>query len=149
MADLIFAIAHHLAIVALIVLLGAEFALVRKGLSASDLPRLAGLDMAYGITAGVVVVVGVSRITWAAKGWEFYLNNHWFWGKMAAFVLIGLLSIPPTMKFLKWRKAAKADPAFTITDADIADARRYIHIEIALLAVVVACAAAMARSNQF
>ena len=149
LTDLILAILHHLAIVTLIVLLGIEFALMRPGLSSATLARLAKVDAAYGICAGLVIVIGVCRVVWGAKGPDYYLANVWFWAKMASFALIGLLSVPPTMKLLKWRRAIRADTAFLPPPAEVAGLRRFVHAEVALLALVVAFAATMARYSGF
>src|SRR5262245_46894286 len=64
LTDLILAILHHVAIVTLIVLLAFEFALLRPGLSVSDLRRLIHVDAAYGATAGLVIAIGISRLVW-------------------------------------------------------------------------------------
>lgn len=143
--DLILAVAHHLAIVTLIVLLAMEFALLRPGLAGDGLRRLARIDAAYGASAGIVIAIGVCRVIFGLKGPEFYLHNPWFWAKMASFAAIGLLSVPPTMALLKWRRAYRADPAFVAPDAGIARLRRFVHAEVALLALVVIFAATMAR----
>jgi len=149
LTDLILAILHHLAIVTLIVLLAVEFALLRHGLSTADLRRLTNIDAAYGVAAATVIAVGVCRVIWGAKGPGFYLSNPWFWAKMASFGAIGLLSVPPTMKLLKWRRALRQDALFLPPPADVARLRRFLHAEVALLALVVAFAAAMARYGAF
>src|SRR5882762_8623945 len=102
LTDLILAILHHLAILTLIVLLAFEFALLKPGIAAKDLRRAANVDAGYGAAAGLVVVIGICRVIWGAKGADFYLSNPWFWAKMASFAAIGLLSIPPTIALLKW-----------------------------------------------
>ena len=145
LTDLILAILHHLAIVTLIVLLAVEFALLRPGITADNLRRVAHVDAAYGAAAGLVVVIGVSRVIWGAKGAEYYLSNPWFWAKMASFLCIGLLSIPPTLALLKWRREARRDAGFCPSDHDIARLRRFVHAEVGLLALVVGFAATMAR----
>jgi len=149
LTDLILAILHHLAIVTLIVLLAFEFALLRPGLSSIDLRRLANVDAAYGATAGLVVAVGICRVIWGAKGADFYLSNPWFWAKMASFAAIGLLSIPPTLALLTWRKAIRQDGSFLPLPAEVARLRRFLHAEVALLGLVVVFAAAMARYGAF
>jgi putative membrane protein len=149
LTDLILAILHHLAIVTLIVLLAFEFALLRPGITPDNLRRVTNVDAAYGAVAGLVVVIGVSRVIWGAKGADFYLSNPWFWAKMASFVLIGLLSIPPTLALLKWRRARRQDATFHPLDGEIARLRRFVHAEVGLLALVVAFAAAMARYGAF
>jgi putative membrane protein len=149
LTDLILAIAHHLAIVALIVLIAIEFALLKPGISPRDLRRLAVVDAAYGVVAGLVVIIGICRVIWGAKDADYYISNPWFWAKMASFAAIGLLSIPPTLALLKWRKALKADAGFLPPDAALARLRRFVHAEVALLALVVIFAAAMARYGAF
>ncbi len=149
LTDLILAILHHLAIITLIVLLAIEFALFRPGLPPAHLSLLAKVDAAYGASAGLVIVIGICRVVWGIKGADFYLSNPWFWAKMASFAVIGLLSLPPTIALLKWRKAARANAAFLPPDADITRLRGFIHAEIALLALVVGFAAAMARNGGF
>ena len=145
LTDLILAILHHLAIACLIVLLGFEFALLRPGITPENLARAAKADAAYGATAALVIVIGVCRVFFGIKNADFYLSNPWFWAKMASFLLIGLLSIPPTLALLRWRSAAKLDVAFLPPDSEIARLRRFVHAEVGLLALVVAFAAAMAR----
>jgi putative membrane protein len=149
LTDLILAILHHLAIVSLIALLAFESALLRPGITADNLSRVTRIDAAYGATAALVIVVGVCRVIWGIKGAEFYLSNPWFWAKMASFALIGLLSVPPTLALLKWRKASKQDAAFLPSPNDVARLRVFIGAEVALLGLVVIFAAAMARYGGF
>jgi putative membrane protein len=149
LTDLILAILHHLAIVSLIALLAFESALLRPGISPDNLSRVTRIDAAYGATAALVIVIGVCRVIWGIKGADFYLSNPWFWAKMASFALIGLLSIPPTLALLKWRKAAKQDAAFLPSPDEVGRLRIFIGTEVALLGLVVICAAAMARYGGF
>jgi putative membrane protein len=93
----------------------------------------------------LVIAIGICRVVWGLKGPDFYLANVWFWAKMASFIAIGLLSIPPTMKLLSWRRALKQDPLFQPPVADVGRLRGFVHAEVGLLVLVVAFAAAMAR----
>ena len=68
------------------------------------------------------------------------LHNAFFWAKMASFAAIGLLSVPPTMAFIRWRKSGAAPD-----EAAIKSARRYLHTELALFVLLLIFAAAMAR----
>ena len=113
------------------------------------LAQIRPLHAGYGGSAGIVIVVGVCRVIWGIKGAGFYLHNPWFWAKMACFAAIGPLSVPPTLALLKWRKASRADVGFTVPDDGVARLRRFVHAEVALLALVVAFAAAMARCGGF
>jgi len=149
LTDLILAVLHHLAIVCLIVLLAFEFALLRPGITSENLRRAAKADAAYGATATLVIVIGVCRVIWGIKGADFYLSNPWFWAKMVSFAGVGLLSVPPTLALLKWRKASKLDAGFLPPQNDVARLRLFVHAEVALLGLVVIFAAAMARNGDF
>jgi putative membrane protein len=98
------------------------------------------VDLWYGILAGLIVIVGFSRAVFAAKGWTYYQHNAFFWAKIATFVVVGLLSVPPTLRFIGWRRAG-VDPS----DSAVAGVRRYLWGEVALFALLPVFAAAMAR----
>ena len=144
-ADLTLAIAHHVLVFGLAVMMATELARLRPGLAGSDVARLARLDAGYGGTAGLIIVIGVLRVIYGVKGYAYYLHNPWFWGKMATFAVIGLLSIPPTIAFLRWRKAQALEAGFAPPDSEIARLRRFLVYQMALLVLVVALAATMAR----
>lgn len=143
--DLVLAIAHHLAVFTLVAIFAAEFTVIRPGLGGARISQLARIDAAYGGVAAVVIVVGVARVIFGATGWEYYLGNHSFWGKMIAFLIMGLLTIPPTMAIRRWNGAAKDNPGYVVPAAEIAVNRRFIHIQAGLLALIPIFAAAMAR----
>ena len=145
MTDLVLAIAHHLCVFTLAGLLLAEVALLRPDLSPARIRQLGLIDIAYGIVAGLVVVVGVLRVNFGDKGADYYLHNWAFWLKMAAFVLLGLLSIPPTLAIIGWKRKIVADPKFSPDAATIAGLRRFYIGEIVAFAFIPAFAAAMAR----
>jgi putative membrane protein len=143
--DLLLAIAHHLLVFSLAGIIGAEFVLVRGDLPAATLKRLAGIDRHYGIIAMLIVLVGVCRVFFGLKGWEFYVYNWVFWAKMGAFVLVGLLSIVPTMRFIAWSRQAGGNPSFSVSAAELASVRNYVRAEGAVFLLIPVFAAAMAR----
>ncbi|HYC13441.1 MAG TPA: DUF2214 family protein [Stellaceae bacterium] len=149
MVDLQLAIAHHVLVFALVALLAAEFALFRPDLDAAAIRALARIDAVYGAVAGLVIAVGILRVLYGAKGPEFYLGNPWFWAKMATFLAIALISIVPTISLLRWRRASKSEPGFVPPAAAHRHARAHIALELALVPVVLICAAAMARYGGF
>jgi len=140
MLDLALAIGHHLLIFALFGVLCAELIAVRRGMDAAAVARIAAVDLWYGILAGLILIAGFSRAVFAAKGWFYYQHNGFFWAKIATFAMIGLLSVPPTIRFIAWRRAEISPP-----DAAIATLRRFLYAEVALFAFLPVFAAAMAR----
>ncbi len=140
MLDLVLATAHHLLVFGLFGILFAEFMLVRPDMDLAAVRRVSAIDLGYGALAGVIVVVGFARAAMAAKGWDYYVHNAFFWAKIGVFLVIGLISVPPTIAFIRWRRSAAAPTA-----AQVAGVRRLLHIEVALFALLPAFAAAMAR----
>jgi len=143
--DLILAIAHHLAVFLLAGVLAAEFVLVRPGLTGKSLGLLGRIDGAYGGLAGLIILIGIGRVLFGLKGWEYYVYYWAFWAKMAAFVAVGLLSAPPTMRILRWRKQAAGAPDYVVPDAEIVGVRGFLRAEAAFLALILVFAATMAR----
>lgn len=140
MLDLVLAIAHHILVFSLFGVLFAELVLVRKGVDLATVGRVSRIDLMYGAVAGLIVIVGFGRAIFAAKGWAYYSHNLFFHAKVGVFVLVGLLSIPPTIAYIRWRRAGSAP-----TDAQVASVRMYLLAELALFALLPAFAAAMAR----
>ena len=147
--DLLLAIAHHLLIFALVAVLAAETVLVRPGLKGSALARLGGLDRFYGMAAGLIIIVGFSRVFFGLKGWEFYIYNWVFWAKIAAFAVVGLLTIRPTTRILDWNRKASANPGHIVPDSEIALVRNFLRAQGAVFVLIPIFAAAMARGLSY
>lgn len=138
--DLVLAIAHHLLVFGLFGVVCAELMTLRPGMGPAGVRRVAGVDIWYGVLAGLVVAVGFCRAVFAAKGWAYYSHNLFFWAKIGTFVLVGLLSIAPTVAFIRWRAKGVVP-----TEAQVHAVRRWLWAEFVLFAPLVAFAAAMAR----
>jgi putative membrane protein len=145
MKDLELAIAHHLLIFALAGVLAFELGAVGLKLTRDDVERVAKVDLWYGILAAAIIVVGFTRAYMAAKGWAYYSINVYFWAKIGFFAIVGLLSIVPTVVFIRWRRRARADAGFSPGLEDIRRVRRYLWAEAALFGLIPVLAAAMAR----
>ena len=115
-----------------------EFVLIRDELNARTVRRLVAADAVLGLSAAMLLVVGLLRVFYFEKGASYYFANGAFIVKLALFVLIALASIYPTVKFLGWRKKAP-DPAA------MPAIRRILHLELIGVAVILLAAALMAK----
>ena len=147
--DALLAYLHYTAILILASALGAEALLLRAQAGADTLRSLARADMLYGISSGIVVLTGLLRVFFGAKGPGFYSGNPVFWMKMGLFIVVGLLSLPPTLKFLRWRRSLASDASFAPPAGELASVRRIVFIELHLLALVPLAAVFMARGLGF
>ena len=143
--DLALAIVHHLLVFMLAGVLAFEIGTVTLSIKGDEILRVGRVDNWYGILAGVIIVVGFVRATVAAKGWAYYEVNIFFWAKLATFLVIGLLSIPPTVAIIRWRNALKSDAGFAPAAEAIRRVRRYLWTEAVLFLLLPVFAAAMAR----
>jgi putative membrane protein len=145
LTDFLLASLHHLAVFSLVAILVAELVLLRPALDKAAVTRIARVDIAFGIAAACVLVAGFARVFFGAKGADYYFHNHIFWTKIGLFVLVGILSIRPTLRFITWRRALAADPNALPAAADIKRAKIFVHIEATLVFILPILAAAMAR----
>ena len=143
----LFAFLHHLCAFALVAAIAVEFALVRQELTRSSARRLQVTDLVLGIAAGGLLVVGLLRVFLFEKGASYYFHSHAFLMKFALFILVGLLSIIPTMEFLSWRGAIKAGQVPVMEPAKRQRVNAVIHAELAAIVVILLCAAIMARGG--
>lgn len=145
LVDLVLASLHHLLVFVLFAILAVELVWLKRDLDLAGLRRVGRLDMVYGAVAGAVLLVGLLRVFFGAKGYDYYLASPSFWAKMAAFAAVGLLSIPPTRQMLAWRRRAEGEPGWLPSAGEIAGARRYLHVEATVFLLIPVFAAAMAR----
>jgi putative membrane protein len=125
--------------------LAFEIGVVRSKMDREDILRVSRVDIWYGVLAAAIILVGFSRAIFAAKGWAYYSVNLFFWAKLGAFTAAGLLSIMPTVEFIRWRKATSGNLAFSPAPHRIRNVRRILFAEAIVFALIPAFAAAMAR----
>lgn len=96
---------HFISIFAIVSSLVAEHLLLKKNLTRSAIGRIATIDAVYGMAALLLLTVGFTLwLGGFGKPTEFYSKNWIFHLKLTLFITVGLLSIYPTIFFLKNRK---------------------------------------------
>jgi putative membrane protein len=138
---------HHLAAFTLVATLAIEYVLIRQELTLATARRLTITDAVFGASAGVLLVVGLLRVFYFEKGASYYFTSHAFLGKLVLFLIIGLISIMPTVEFLRWRKSIRAGQAPAVSAQKILALRRIIHWELAGVVLILLFAAMMAKGG--
>jgi putative membrane protein len=108
---------HFISIFAIVSTLVVEHLLLKNKMTRSELSRLARIDAVYGIAA--LVLLGAGLYLWLGsigKPAVFYTNNWIFISKISLFTVVGLLSIYPTVFFIKNRKG-QPDESIKIPNA--------------------------------
>ena len=127
------------------VFLAIEYLICIPGLARENVKLLARVDLLYLIAAVLALATGVGRLVWFGKGAGFYLHNPVFYLKLALFVAVGLISIPPTMQYLRWMRMLKTGAAEAAADFEVLRARRYVLVELVLFSFIPLLAVLMAR----
>jgi putative membrane protein len=116
--------------------------------SAGSLRRALRADALWGVAAGLWLVTGLWRLFDSLeKPLEYYTHNHFFFAKMALFVLILALEIYPMLVMMRWRRALQRSKL--MKDVVVPTTARRIamisHTEALLVLLMVIAATALAR----
>ena len=143
--EAILAYLHLLAILTMVVFVSSEAALCRvQWLNAAVVERLAKVDRVYGIAAIMVLATGVARTVWGVKGTAWYWTNPLLHVKLTLFIIVGVISIFPTMTYVRWRKTLRTTGALP-AEADIRKTRKLVMVQAHLIALIPLVAVFLAR----
>ena len=140
---------HHAAAFVIVGVLTAELVLLGVELTPTSARSLLRMDAAYGVAAAVLLIVGFGRVLYTEKGPAYYFHSIPFLVKISSFLIVGLISIYPTLKYLSWRGALRTGRAPALEAPLRRRLRMIVHIELTLLFVITLCAAMMARGIGF
>lgn len=116
-----------------------EHLTIKKRMTNENFKRLCQIDVFYGLSAIVVFTAGMFLWFTVGKDASFYNANPLFHIKLTIFIVIGLLSIYPTIFFIKNRK----------TKEDFVDIPKrvimYINIELILFILLPLLASLIAQ----
>jgi putative membrane protein len=136
---------HHLSAFTVVACLAYEFIAYRRELSVAEARRIQLVDSWYGISAGAVLIAGLLRVFFFEKGANYYGANTIFWIKMGLFVIVGILSIYPTIRFIRWNPVLKEGRPIEVPEAEYRRVRLFLWVEVIGLALILFAAPAMAR----
>jgi putative membrane protein len=144
-ATVTLAFLHHAAAFLIVAVLMVELVLMKGELTLTSARSLVRMDAVYGIAAAVLLAVGFGRVFYTEKGGYYYLHSGTFIAKLVLFLIVGLLSIYPTLEFLSWRKTLKQGQTPSLAADKRRKIRLMLHIELTLLFVIMLLAVMMAR----
>lgn len=141
----LFAFLHHVAAFMLVGSLAIEHSLIRLKLDRHVAQKLQRADMIFGMCAGLILVIGLLRVFFYEKGTGYYFHSIPFMVKLGLFILMGLLSIYPTIQFISWRSDLRNNQDPVVPDHKIILIQRIIKYELAIAILIILCAAMAAR----
>jgi len=135
---------HYLGYAVLVSALVLELFVLRPDLDAAAARRLALADLAYGLAAVLMLVTGLLRVFAGSKPAQYYAHNYLFHLKVTLFLAIAVLSIYPTVRFVKQRRLPDGARA-----AYPPAVRRLVTAELVLALLLPLLAVLMARGYGF
>ena len=141
----LFAFLHFLAVFGIVATVFLEWQTMSRTPSVAEAKRMQLCDRWYGIFAVMVLIVGFLRVFYFEKGQAFYFASPFFHAKLGLFILVGLLSIYPTIRFLKWRPLTKQGLPPAVSEREYGLIMISLRGELLLLLGVALCASFMAR----
>lgn len=141
-AEVIVKYLHFVFIFVVVSCVVVEHLLLKPQMTKTELKRLSTIDGIYGFASILVVAAGLTLwLGGIGKPAEFYTNNHIFLTKVGLFVIVGLLSIHPTVFFLKNRKGDNLEEVVNIPKS----VKMVIRVELLILFLMPLLATLMAK----
>jgi putative membrane protein len=136
---------HFISIFTIVGALTSEHLLLKKQLTRAEVGRLATIDAVYGIAALTLLIAGLTLWLGSVGKPAVYYSKNWvFHTKITLFLCVGLLSIYPTIFFIKNRKG-KPEETITIPKTIF----WMLRIELMLLFIIPLLAGLMSRGVGF
>jgi putative membrane protein len=143
--DAILAYLHFIAIFLLFSFMVTEAMLVRGALDAAAVRLLGRVDIWYLGAALAVLFSGMLRLMFGAKGPDFYLGAWPIYAKIGLFLLVGVISVGPTLRFIRWRRMFERDAAWRVPEDERKSTRRTLMAELHIAALIPLVAVIMSR----
>ncbi len=132
---------HFLSILTIAATVLGEYLLLKPVMTRKEIGRLSKIDAFYGLAAIVLLGAGLTLWFGGISKPTFYYSKNWiFHLKVGLFALVGILSIYPTVFFIKQRKGDAAE-----TIAISSKLIWMIRLELILLLIIPLLATLMAR----
>jgi putative membrane protein len=123
---------HYIGIMLLLASLLGEHLLLKQEMTLSEASTIQTLDIIYGLSAVVVLVTGIMRM-FLEKGVAYYNHHIAFHILFGLFVIVALLSIYPTVIFLRWRNDTRAGRGQQLARPQFKKVQMMVRVEMTLL----------------
>jgi putative membrane protein len=123
---------HYIGIMLLLASLLGEHLLLKQEMTVSEARAIQTLDIVYGASATVVLVTGIMRM-FLEKGAAYYNHHVAFHILFGIFVIAALISIYPTVIFLRWRNDTSAGRGQQLERSQFKKIQMMVRVEMTLM----------------
>jgi len=143
--DAVLAYLHYIAIFVLFAFLTVQVILVKGPLDERTVRLLGRTDIWYFGSAAAALITGFLRAGLGARGGDFYFGAWPIYVKIGLFLAVGMISVYPTLAFIRWRRAYEHDKSSSVPAEEQKKIRHLVMIEIHLAALIPVFAVIMSR----
>ena len=93
---------HYLGIILCFGALIFERIILKINLSKNETISIIIADAIYGIAGLAILITGILRVKYYGQGGDFYTSNPIFWLKVTLYIIVGLISLYPTITYILW-----------------------------------------------
>ena len=136
---------HYLGIILCFGALIFERIILKINLSKNETISIIIADVIYGIAGLAILITGILRVKYYGQGGVFYTNNPIFWLKVSLYIVIGLLSLYPTITYILWAIPLSKNKLPVITENLVKRFQLIIITELVGFTVIPFFATLMAR----
>jgi len=97
-----FAYIHYVSFMICFAALALERKLLKTNPDRQETITMVIIDVFYGIAGIALLVSGILRVLYFGQGSYFYTHNPIFWWKIGIFIVVGTLSLYPTITYILW-----------------------------------------------
>ncbi len=136
---------HYLSFMLCFAALALERILLKPSPDRNEAITIVAIDVIYGLAGLALLGSGILRVLYFGQGSDFYTNNPLFWIKISIFIVVGLLSLYPTITYILWIIPIRNGELPKVTSNLVARLRLILNIELVGFALVPFFATLMAR----
>ena len=93
---------HYVSFMFCFAALAIERRLIKTDPNRQETIAMVLTDVVYGVAGIALLASGILRVLYFGQGSGFYTHNPLFWWKVGIFVVVGTLSLYPTVTYILW-----------------------------------------------
>ena len=102
-------------------------------------------DVVYGVAGIALLASGILRVLYFGQGSAFYTHNPLFWWKVGIFIVVGTLSLYPTITYILWSIPLTKGALPEVSSKLVARLKLILNIELIGFLMIPIFATLMAR----
>ena len=140
---------HYISFMFCFAALALERKLLKENPNREETITMVLIDVVYGLAGIALLASGILRVLYFGQGADFYTHNPLFWWKVGVFILVGSLSLYPTITYILWSIPITKGELPEVSSNLVSRLKLVLNIELVGFALIPFLATLMARGVGF